>query len=246
MKNAKLFLRKRKVVKKKNVLTCKIPGLSYEMDLSFPPGKLNVCDKCKKIYKTRKLCRERDSHTTFPWNKTYICFVLDDSCFEEDSDGNECVLKGDGSNPIEFVAEHFECSTCDYFAIFDPTAEQLDPICPPCKQKNYTKTHCRVKHRHQNLPWNTLYMRLIVKKTQTGEENEENEEPATYGSKRKRGSHGALDSKKKMKSEDKSSARKVRKENEEGKSHLYSENRGDSKAFMVTVWNKFCNFQVSL
>ncbi len=250
-----MSLAKKRKGKKQNVLTCSIPGLPYEMDFAFPTGKLSVCDKCKKIYKTRKLCRERDGHTTFPWNKTYICFTLDESCFELDADGNERVVKDDGSNSIEFVAKHIECSPTKFFTLFDSQAQQLDPICAPCKLKNYTRTHCRVKHKHQNLPWSAVYMSLSVKKTNLDEdqvetqdendENDENDEPKTPGNKRKTKTcdYEKLP-KKRIKFHD-DVAREVTRLDAEGSSHLYSEDRNDSKAFMMILCKNSVTLEVS-
>lgn len=225
-----------------NVLTCTIPGLPYVMDLCFPPGKLSVCDKCKKIYKTRKLCRERDGHTSFPWNKTYICFVLDDSCFETDSDGNERVVKDDAYISYKFSAKHIECSPTKYFALFDHQADQLDPICAPCKRKNYTRTHCRVKHKHQNLPWGAVYMRLSAKKiTDNSDEDEENAAPVP-GTKRKAKSSND-ETPKKMK---RGNFESLGEESQvmESLTNLYSE-RNESKAFLMTLWNNSCSLEVS-
>jgi len=34
------------------------------------------------------------------------------------------------------------------------------PICMACKDKNYTRHHCREKHRHLQVPWQTVYVCL--------------------------------------------------------------------------------------
>jgi len=34
------------------------------------------------------------------------------------------------------------------------------PICMACKDKNYTRHHCRVKNKHLELPWGTVYVIL--------------------------------------------------------------------------------------
>lgn len=233
---------KKQKEKKMNVLTCKIPGLPYEMDLSFPPRKLSVCDKCKKIYKTRKLCRERDGHTTSPWNKTYICFVLDNSCFETDSDGNSRVVKDDASVSYQFSAKHIECSPTKYFALFDTQADQLDPICAPCKSKNYTRTHCRVKHKHQNLPWGAVYMSLSAKKITDNSDGDEENDAMVSGTKRKAKS-SSEETPQKLRRGDFGS---VCEESQvvESITNLYSE-RSESKAFLMTLWNESCTLEVS-
>ena len=154
--------KKKKDEKMMNILRCTIPGLNNHMDIAFPPRKLPVCEKCKKIYKTRQLCRERDGHTDRPWNKTYVCFILDESCFKAKDD---CDTKSGTIVPedqYKFTASIVECSTTKYYAHFESSKKgQLDPICAPCKVKNYTKSHCRVKHAHKHLPWGTVYMSVV-------------------------------------------------------------------------------------
>jgi len=134
-------------------MRCSIPGLCSEMELVFPSGKLPVCERCKRVYKTRKLCREHDGHTAFPWNKMYICFILDDSCFAIDEKGNECLVREDGPNPHDFFAKSIENSnTKKYFASLD-TRDKLAPVCTQCKVKGYTtRPHCRTKHGLSTFP----------------------------------------------------------------------------------------------
>lgn len=71
---------------KRNTLICAIPGIRNPVEVAFQSRKLPVCKKCKKIYKTRDLCRVRDQHTDLPWNTTYLCFLVDESCLVN-SDG---------------------------------------------------------------------------------------------------------------------------------------------------------------
>lgn len=72
---------------KRNTLVCTIPGIKNPVEIAFQSRKLPVCKKCKKIYKTRDLCRVRDQHTDLPWNTTYICFLVDDSCLVKNRNG---------------------------------------------------------------------------------------------------------------------------------------------------------------
>lgn len=235
---------KKKKEKKVNVLTCLIPGLKEIMDIPFPDRKLPVCEKCKKIYKTRRLCRERDGHTTFPWNKTYICFVLDDSCFTADDEGEEHLVTDDGPNPYKFIAKSEDCSPTMYYARFEGRKDdQLDPICKPCKVKNYTKNHCRIKHRHNHLPWNTVYMKFFAEKVGIDDKT------ISYqtGSKRQADCLSTLDSslRKRTRSDDSSCARSSSDTNSVSGDSFVSGNRNDSKAFLLTLSNNKYQFQVS-
>jgi len=134
-----------------------IPGLQQTIDIPFPDRKLPVCKRCKKIYKTRELCRVRDGHTDVPWNTSYICFTLDDSCFTHDSQGNIC-LESEGSK--KFVAQSLPGPPMSYRAKEGHIKGAKAPICMACKDKNYTRHHCREKQKHQQLPWGTVYVLL--------------------------------------------------------------------------------------
>jgi hypothetical protein len=63
-----------------NVLTFTPPGFKHTLNVKFPDCRLAVCEKCKRNYKTRDMCRVRNSHTTEPWTTAYMCFTLDDNC----------------------------------------------------------------------------------------------------------------------------------------------------------------------
>ncbi len=62
--------------------TVHIPGLPHAVDIPFPERRLPVCDKCKKNFKSRDLCRKRDGHKALPWQTTYVVVTLDDSALE--------------------------------------------------------------------------------------------------------------------------------------------------------------------
>ncbi len=138
---------------KKNTLICSVPGLSQPLEIAFESRKLPVCKKCKKIYKTRELCRVRDGHTTLPWNTTYICFLVDDSCIE-----NGKLIQNEGDTfTAETIAD--DKRPGPFYACLDKLGPN-PPICLNCKEKNYTRYHCRTNHCHQQLPWGTTYVTL--------------------------------------------------------------------------------------
>lgn len=243
--------KKKKDGRMMNTLRCVIPGLNGHMNIAFPPRKLPVCEKCKKIYKTRQLCRERDCHTDRPWNKTYVCFILDDSCFGmEDGTRGSVIVPED---QYKFTASIVECSPTKYFAHFDSRKGQLDPICAPCKVKNYTKNHCRVKHAHKNLPWGTVYMTLKAEKIEVEcKDDDDNSDDTKTGSKRlpssltsrnkKRVKHESLACTKSSSDSDniKSSSSFISRRTP---AHLYS-NRNGSDAFLLTLSSEICDLQV--
>jgi hypothetical protein len=124
--------------------------LSKAIEIGFESKKLPVCKRCKKIYKTRQLCRVRDEHTEIPWNTTYICFEVHDSCLVN---GKFVQAEGD-----KFVAEILpeKAIQAPYFADLDKLGPD-PPICRDCKEKNYTRYHCRTNHCHTKMPWGAFY-----------------------------------------------------------------------------------------
>jgi len=145
--------------KGKNILTILIPGLKRPIDIEFPDGKLPVCQRCKKIYKTRELCRIRDGHNQIPWNTTYLCVSFDDSCLTHNSRGEICLVNE------EMMQCRFEATLLDepplpFRAKKIHEDDLYSPICTPCKEKNYTRHHCREKQQHSQLPWVTYYIML--------------------------------------------------------------------------------------
>lgn len=147
---------KKKKIGKINTLICKVPGLSKPIEIAFNDSKLPVCSTCKKIYKTRKLCRVRDFHTDIPWNTTYICFKVDDSCLNEKGGFD---YSTDDDFDVELIKEEDVKTT--YYSEYEKLGDTA-AICRPCKIKNYTKYHCRANNCHQNLPWTTFY--AVMKK----------------------------------------------------------------------------------
>ena len=142
---------------KGNILQYVIPGLKKSIDIPFPDRKLPVCKRCKKIYKTRELCRIRDGHTDIPWNTTYICITLDESCITRNAAGDMCLVD---EEDFQFVARSITGPPMPYRAKSGTIGGTKTPICMACKDKNYTRHHCREKQAHQQLPWNTVYVML--------------------------------------------------------------------------------------
>uniref|UniRef100_A0A7S3VAI8 Uncharacterized protein n=1 Tax=Chaetoceros debilis TaxID=122233 RepID=A0A7S3VAI8_9STRA len=149
--------RNRRATPSGNSIRASVPGLKNEVEIPFPDRKLPVCKRCKKIYKTRELCRVRDRHTEIPWSTTYICVTLDESCFTRNSSG-EMKLVEEG--PMRFVARSVTGPPATYRSKDNALGGTKSPICMACKDKNYTRHHCRVKNKHLEMPWGTVYVML--------------------------------------------------------------------------------------
>jgi len=131
------------------MLNLEIPGFPSVLQVCFPEGRLPVCARCKKNYKTRDMCRSRSEHTDLPWTSVYVCVTLDESCI----DHNNKIKNG------TFTTRNIESSPYCYKA--DVSSETL--ICSSCKSKNYTRTQCRVKNHHRALPWTAVNVVLSCK-----------------------------------------------------------------------------------
>mmetsp|Transcript_30493 Transcript_30493/g.34763 ORF Transcript_30493/g.34763 Transcript_30493/m.34763 type:complete len:468 (+) Transcript_30493:139-1542(+) len=129
-----------------NVLTFTPPGFNQTLNVKFPDCRLAVCEKCKKNYKTRDMCRVRNSHTSEPWTTAYICFTLDDNC--TDADGKYV----DRPLAVRMIQWQPYCVKKP----FDPKT----PVCSACKKTNRTRSFCRERHKHRQLPWCTVYVLL--------------------------------------------------------------------------------------
>lgn len=46
-----------------------------------------------------------------------------------------------------------------------------EPICPVCKEKNYTRDHCRNTLKHSTPPYQSIYVKLVVKQTEDDDNN---------------------------------------------------------------------------
>lgn len=130
----------------RNTINLKIPGFAPTLQVSFPEGRLPVCEKCKKNYKTRDMCRTQAEHTDLPWTSVYICVTLDDSCI----DSNNKLKKG------TYTTRTVDSQSYCYKS--DVNSDTL--ICASCKTKNYTRKQCRIKSRHRALPWSTVQVVL--------------------------------------------------------------------------------------
>lgn len=129
-----------------NVLTFTPPGFNQTLNVKFPDCRLAVCEKCKKNYKTRDMCRVRNSHTAEPWSTAFICFTLDDNC--TDADGKYV----DRPLAVRMIQWQPYCVKKP----FDPKT----PVCSACKKTNRTRSFCRERHKHRQLPWCTVYVLL--------------------------------------------------------------------------------------
>lgn len=129
-----------------NVLTFTPPGFKQTLNVKFPDCRLAVCEKCKKNYKTRDMCRVRNSHTAEPWTTAYMCFTLDDNCTDENGKYIEKPLA------VRMIQWQPYCVKTP----FDPKT----PVCSACKKTNRTRSFCRERHKHRQLPWCTVYVLL--------------------------------------------------------------------------------------
>lgn len=92
------------------------------------------------------MCRVRNAHTAPPWTTAYVCFTLDDNC--TDAEGKYV----DKPFAVRMVQWQPYCVKKP----FDPKT----PVCSACKKTNRTRSFCRERHRHRQLPWCTVYVLL--------------------------------------------------------------------------------------
>jgi hypothetical protein len=127
-----------------NLIRFTPPGFCHSINVQFPRQRLPVCESCKKRSKTREQCRARDCHTALPWCDTFVCISLDNSC--TGSDG-------------KLLDEPFVVKVVAPIAFnLKGDVNLLTPACAACREKNYTRAHCRQKKRHRQLPWNTIHI----------------------------------------------------------------------------------------
>ncbi|KAL3943701.1 MAG: hypothetical protein SGBAC_002246 [Bacillariaceae sp.] len=126
-----------------NVLTFTPPGFKQSLNVKFPDSRLPVCEKCKKNFKTRDMCRVRNGHTAPPWTTAFICMTLDESC--TDANG-------------KYVNKPFTVRMVPWqpYCVKEPF-DPKTPVCAGCKRTNRTRSFCRERHRHRQLPWCTVY-----------------------------------------------------------------------------------------
>jgi hypothetical protein len=92
------------------------------------------------------MCRVRNTHTGAPWTTAYICLTLDESCTDESNNYVDKPLT------VRMVQWQPFCVTQP----FDPKT----PVCAACKKTNRTRSFCRERHKHRQLPWCTVYVLL--------------------------------------------------------------------------------------
>ncbi|KAL7577674.1 hypothetical protein ACA910_015185 [Epithemia clementina (nom. ined.)] len=129
-----------------NILTFSPPGFKQSLNVKFPDSRLAVCEKCKKNFKTKDMCRVRNSHTDPPWTTAYVCITVDDSCM------------GDDGNFIDKPMT-LRMVTWRPYAVRKPFHPKT-PVCAGCKRTNRTRSFCRERHKHRQLPWCTVYVLL--------------------------------------------------------------------------------------
>lgn len=129
-----------------NILTFTPPGFNQQLNVKFPDSRLAVCAKCKKNFKTRDMCRVRNTHTTAPWTTAYICITVDESCLDENG------RFVDKPMTVRMVQWQPYCVVKP----FDPKT----PVCAACKRTNRTRSFCRDRHKHRQLPWCSVYVLL--------------------------------------------------------------------------------------
>jgi hypothetical protein len=140
------------LLRRQNVLAFTPPGFSQTLWVKFPDSRLAVCERCKKNFKTREMCRVRNRHSMPPWTTAYICVSVDDSCL--DVNGKFVV---DEEFTVRMVQWQPYCVTKPF--------EAKAPVCASCKKTNRTRSFCRERHRHRFLPWNTVYVLLSTLKS---------------------------------------------------------------------------------
>jgi len=140
-----------------HICTVHPPGMPRAFDVPFPERRLPVCDRCKKNFKSRDLCRKRDGHKALPWQTTYIAVTITDLALEKGENGSLTYAD------IPVVAELQETP----LMCLGPAdgSMKMEPICKVCREKNYTRDYCRNTCKHTTPPWSTTYVKLVVEKT---------------------------------------------------------------------------------
>eukprot|EP00956_Cyclotella_meneghiniana_P043898 scaffold293325_cov132-Cyclotella_meneghiniana.AAC.1 len=138
-----------------HVITLHPRGMPRPFDIPFPMRRLPVCDKCKKNYKSRDLCRTRDNHKTLPWTTTYVVVTIDKSLLVEDTEDGRMFYNADMPAIGVMMDTPIMC--------LGPSDGSMksEPICKVCREKNYTKDYCRNTCNHTTPPWSTTYVKLV-------------------------------------------------------------------------------------
>ena len=131
---------------RQNILAFTPPGFTQQLSVKFPDSRLAVCQKCKKNFKTRDMCRVRSAHTEEPWTTAYVCITIDESCLDENG---------------RYVDKPLTVRMVQWqpYCVFKPFHRKT-PVCAACKRTNRTRNFCRDRHKHRALPWCTVYVLL--------------------------------------------------------------------------------------
>ncbi len=137
--------------------TCAVhlPFFPQPFEVPFPSRKLPVCLRCKKNFRSRELCRQRDEHKALPWQTVYAVITLTDDVLEKGEDGKLSVAN------IPVIAELQE--TPEMCRGPGDGFMATQPICKICKEKNYTRDYCRGASKHTTPPYQAVYVKLVPK-----------------------------------------------------------------------------------
>jgi len=131
------------------------PGMPRAFDVPYPERKLPVCVRCKKNYRSRELCRQRDQHKALPWQTTYVVVTLTDAVLVKSEDGTLTCADIPVVAEIQEMPELCRGPAGGFM--------QTEPICKVCKEKNYTRDYCRNTSRHTTPPYQAIYVKLVPK-----------------------------------------------------------------------------------
>lgn len=137
------------------------PGMPRAFDVPYPERKLPVCVRCKKNYRSRELCRQRDQHKALPWQTTYVVVTLTDEVLVKVEDGSLTCADIPVVAELQEMPELCRGPAGGYM--------QKEPICKVCKEKNYTRDYCRNTSRHTTPPYQTVYVKLVPKTSENDE-----------------------------------------------------------------------------
>ena len=146
------------------------PGMPRAFDVPFPERRLPVCNRCKKNFKSRDLCRNRDGHKSLPWQNTYVAVTIADVCLIQGEDGSLSY------NPDVPVVAELQGTPLLCLGPADGSM-RLEPICKVCREKNYTRDYCRNTCKHTTPPWSTTYVKLVVHENPTDGKSYSNNRP---------------------------------------------------------------------
>ncbi|GMI12885.1 hypothetical protein TrVE_jg13550 [Triparma verrucosa] len=158
----------------------KPPGLLKSISLSYAPGKLPTCYKCKMLTLPRDVCRVDKGHTALPWSNVFICLITDDTVLapHPPNSAPAPVLPSPHAKRLFLLDEcnyHVEelKDKYDFSTKLEGTFNMETSVCEECRVNFKTKTHCREKNKHTEMPWDVTYVYVTLKKDLTVvEENE--------------------------------------------------------------------------